>query len=56
MSEPGFSNRNLRRFIETLATELGEDQFKAMLGLSKLPPEWADSDTLIKLTAGGGVS
>lgn len=51
MSEPGFSNRNLRRFIETLATELGEDQFNAMLGLSKLPAEWADSDTLIKLTA-----
>ena len=49
MIEPRFSNRNLRRFIETLAMELGEDQFSAMLGLSKLPPEWADSDALIKL-------
>ena len=49
MIEPRFSNRNLRRFIETLAMELGEDQFSAMLGLSKLPPEWADPDALIKL-------
>ena len=49
MIEPRFSNRNLRRFIETLAIELGEDQFSAMLGLSKLPPEWADPDALIKL-------
>ncbi len=49
MTEPRLSNRNLRRFIETLATELGEDQFSAMLGLSKLPAEWADSDTLVKL-------
>ena len=49
MIEPRFSNRNLRRFIETLAIELGEDQFSAMLGLSQLPPEWADSDALIKL-------
>jgi len=49
VTEPRLSNRNLRRFIETLAMELGEDQFSAMLGLSKLPAEWADSDTLIKL-------
>ena len=49
MIEPRFSNRNLRLFIETLSMELGEDQISAMLGLSKLPPEWADPDALIKL-------
>ena len=38
MSDIKFSNRILRRFAETVALELGADQFSAMLNLSKLPP------------------
>lgn len=49
MSDSRFSGRILRHFVETLATELGEDQFNAMLGLSRLPPEWAKPDTFPKL-------
>jgi len=48
VSETKFSNRILRRFVETLAVELGTDQFAAMLALSKLPSEWASSETLPK--------
>lgn len=49
MSEPRFSNRILRRFVETSATELGSDQFAAMLVLSKLPVEWAKPETFIRM-------
>jgi predicted hydrocarbon binding protein len=49
VSEAKFSNRILRRFVETVAVELGTDQFNAMLGLSKLPPEWTKSETLLKM-------
>ena len=48
MSETKFSNRILRRFVETVAVELGKDQFNAILGLSKLPVEWASPDTFLK--------
>ena len=48
MSETKFSNRILRRFVETVAVELGTDQFNAILGLSKLPPEWANPETFLK--------
>jgi len=41
VNEIKFSSRILRRFIETVALELGADQFNAMLALSKLPAEWA---------------
>ena len=51
MSNPKFSSRILRRFVETLAVELGTDQFHAMLGLSKLPPEWAKPQTFHKMDA-----
>ncbi|MCK7481558.1 MAG: hypothetical protein M0C28_33560 [Candidatus Moduliflexus flocculans] len=36
-----FSNRVLRRFAETVAKELGSDQFNAMLSLSKFPADWS---------------
>lgn len=49
MSETKFSNRILRRFVETVAVELGADQFNAMLALSKLPTEWANSETFLKM-------
>lgn len=49
MSEIKFSNRILRRFVETVAAELGADQFPVMLGLSKLPPEWAKPETFLKM-------
>jgi predicted hydrocarbon binding protein len=49
VSEPKFSNRILRRFVETVAVELGADQFNAMLALSKLPSEWARSETFLKM-------
>ena len=48
MSEPKFSNRILRRFVETVALELGTDQFNAMLALAKLPAEWAKPETFAK--------
>ena len=45
MSEVKFSNRILRRFAETVALELGPDQFNAMLALANLPADWKDSGT-----------
>lgn len=51
MSETKFSSRILRRFVETVAVELGADQFRAMLVLSELPPEWAKSQTFVKMAA-----
>ena len=49
MIETKFSYRILRRFVETVAVELGADQFHAMLALSELPPEWARSQTFQKM-------
>jgi predicted hydrocarbon binding protein len=49
VTETKFSSRILRRFVETLAVELGADQFHAMLALSKLPPEWAIPQTFQKM-------
>jgi hypothetical protein len=49
VSETKFSNRILRRFVETVAVELGTDQFHAMLALSELPPEWAKPQTFLKM-------
>jgi predicted hydrocarbon binding protein len=49
VSDPKFSSRILRRFVETLAVELGADQFNAMLALSKLPSEWASPGTFLKM-------
>jgi predicted hydrocarbon binding protein len=51
VTEPKFSNRILRRFVETVAVELGVDQFRAMLALSELPPEWAKPQTFQKMSA-----
>lgn len=48
MTETRFSNRILRRFVETVEVELGVDQFHAMLALAKLPPEWANPQTFRK--------
>lgn len=48
MSESKFSNRVLRRFVETVAIELGSDQFSAMLSLSQLPADWAKPETFAK--------
>jgi len=48
VSELRFSNRILGRFSETIADELGTNQFQVMLGLSKLPPEWAEPGTFLK--------
>ena len=49
MSETRFSNRILGRFIETVAVELGADQFNVMLALSKLPPDWAKPVTFRRM-------
>lgn len=49
MSDPKFSGRILRRFVEMIAMELGSDQFHAMLALSKLPPEWTRPATFSKM-------
>ena len=49
MTEIKFPSRALRRFVETVAVELGADQFQVMLGLSELPPEWANPQTFQKM-------
>jgi predicted hydrocarbon binding protein len=51
VTETKFSSRILRRFVESVAVELGADQFHAMLALSELPPEWANSQTFQKMNA-----
>ncbi len=51
MSELKFSNRILRRFTETVALELGADQFRVMATLAKLPVEWTKPDTFSKMNA-----
>jgi predicted hydrocarbon binding protein len=49
VSEIKFSSRILRRFAETIALELGADQFSAMLSLANLPVEWKTPDAFLKL-------
>jgi len=49
VSDPKFSGRILRRFAETVAVELGADQFNVILGLSKLPSEWEKPGTFLKM-------
>jgi predicted hydrocarbon binding protein len=49
VSETRFSNRILRRFVETAALELGVEQFNTMIALSKLPLGWANPDTFLKM-------
>ena len=49
MSELKFSSSILRRFAETVALELGADQFAVMLKLSNLPAEWAKPDAFLKM-------
>ena len=49
MSETRFSSRILRRFVETVAGELGTDQFNVMLALSKLSPEWAKPEAFLRM-------
>jgi predicted hydrocarbon binding protein len=51
VTEPKFSSRILRRFVETVAVELGADQFHAMLALAELPDEWAKPQTFQKMDA-----
>ena len=51
MSETKFSNRILRRFAETVAVELGGEQYNAMLALSNLPKEWKKPATFLKTSA-----
>lgn len=51
MTEPKFSNRILRRFVEAVAVELGADQFHAMLALAELPSEWAKAQTFQRMSA-----
>lgn len=48
-----FSNRALRRFAETVAKELGSEQFSAMLSLSKLPADWSTPATFLKMDPAG---
>jgi predicted hydrocarbon binding protein len=49
VSDIQFSNRILRRFAETVALELGADQFSAMLVLANLPAEWKNSQVFLSL-------
>jgi predicted hydrocarbon binding protein len=50
VTETRFSSRILRRFVESVALELGTaDQFHTMLSLSQLPPEWAEPKTFLRM-------
>jgi predicted hydrocarbon binding protein len=49
VSDIQFSNRILRRFAETVALELGADQFSAMLNLANLPAEWKSPQVFLSL-------
>jgi predicted hydrocarbon binding protein len=49
VSEPKFSGRILRRFVESVEVELGGDQFHGVLALSKLPAEWAKPQMFVKM-------
>jgi predicted hydrocarbon binding protein len=44
VSEIKFSSRILKRFAETIALELGADQFNGMLTMANLPVEWKNPD------------
>lgn len=48
MSVSKFPNRVLRRFVETVGTELGNEQLNVMLSLSQLPPDWSKPGTFAK--------
>ena len=49
MIETRFSSRVLLRFVEAVAAELGADQFKSVLSLSKLPPEWSVPESFLRM-------
>jgi hypothetical protein len=49
MSESRFPGRILRRFVEAAASELGTDQFSAMLALSELPAIWVKPASFHKI-------
>jgi predicted hydrocarbon binding protein len=49
VSDIQFSNRILRRFGETVALELGADQFSAMLALVNLPAEWKNPQVFLAM-------
>lgn len=49
MTKTRFSSRILRRFIEAVSAELGNDQFKTMLSLSNLPAELATPETYLRM-------
>lgn len=51
MNEAKFSSRILGRFAETISTELGAEQFSAVLNMAGLPAEWTDIAALSKLSA-----
>jgi len=44
VSDVKFSSRILKRFAETIALELGADQFNGMLTMANLPVEWKNPD------------
>ncbi|NOH03292.1 MAG: hypothetical protein HND47_15695 [Chloroflexi bacterium] len=49
MAQKEFPVRILRRFIETLADEIGQDAFSAVLSKADLPREWANPGRLSAL-------
>lgn len=48
MSASKFPKRVLRRFVETVGAELGNEQFNVMLSLSQLPTDWSKLDAFAK--------
>jgi predicted hydrocarbon binding protein len=52
VSEVQFSNRILRRFAETVASELGGEQFNGMLSVANLPADWKNPETFRAMSPG----
>jgi predicted hydrocarbon binding protein len=52
VSEIKFSSRILKRFAETIALELGADQFNGMLTMANLPVEWKNPDVYVSMDPG----
>lgn len=49
MADVQFPSRILRRFAETVALELGTEQYPMMLGLANLPAGWAKPEKFISM-------
>jgi predicted hydrocarbon binding protein len=50
VADIAFPSRVLRRFAETVALELGADQYPVVLSLANLPAGWSRPETFLKMS------